>query len=67
MNDKGLSERNLMRLFESFDGEISMSDFTPLELEELLRENANDAAAAKRKYFEFYNDVKSPSLKRQDW
>lgn len=42
-----------------------MSDFTPEELEEKLRpETKRDY---KRGYFDFYDDVKSPSLKKQDW
>ena len=31
-----MTERDLMRLFEEYDGEISMSDFAPDELEEML-------------------------------
>lgn len=55
-----------MKLFSAYDGEVSMSDFTPAELEAALNVE-QDKDAAKRKYFDFYNDVKSPSLKKQDW
>lgn len=60
------SQYELMKLFSSYDGEVSMSDFTPAELEARLGIK-EDAAAHKRKYFDFYDDVKSPSLKKQDW
>lgn len=60
------SQLELMKLFSAYDGEVSMSDFTPAELEAALNVE-QDKDAAKRKYFDFYNDVKSPSLKKQDW
>ena len=33
-----ISKLDLMKLFSQYEGEISMSDFTPEELEEYLRE-----------------------------
>lgn len=65
--EKGMTERDLMRLFEEYDGEISMSDFAPDELEEMLGCKPEELAELKKKYFDFYDDVKSPSLPRQDW
>lgn len=62
-----MTERDFMRLFALYDGEISMSDFTPQELEEMAQLYETDTEAFKRKYFEFYDDVKSSSLKKQDW
>ncbi len=62
-----MTERDLMRLFEEYDGEVSMSDFTPSELEEMLSYKPEEIEALKKKYFEFYDDIKSPSLRRQDW
>lgn len=62
-----MTERDLMRLFSEYDGEISMSDFTPAELEEMLGYAPEEIDAVKKKYFDFYDDVKSPSLPRQDW
>lgn len=56
-----------MRLFEEYDGEVSMSDFTTAELEDMLNYKLTDVQALKKKYFEFYDDVKSPSLPKQDW
>lgn len=62
-----MTEKDLMRLFEEYDGEVSMSDFTPAELEEMLGYEQEQADEIKRKYFEFYDDIKSPSLRKQDW
>ena len=54
-----------MRFFDSFDGEISMSDFTPEEWEEIARLYETDAEAFKRKYKEFYTDIKID--RHEDW
>lgn len=62
-----MTERDLMRLFEEFDGEVSLSDFTPEELEDMLGYDGSSADEIKRKYFAYYNDVKNPTLKKQDW
>ena len=60
-----MAESDLYKLFSSFDGEADLSDFSPSELEELLaRDKKKDY---KQSYFEYYDDVKSQSLKRQDW
>ena len=67
-----ISKLDLMKLFSQYEGEISMSDFTPEELEEYLREaEGADAplspAEWKARYFEYSDDVKDKSLKNQDW
>lgn len=62
-----MTERDLMRLFEEYDGEVSMSDFAPEELEEMLGYKLEELDMLKKKYFDFYDDVKSQSLRRQDW
>lgn len=74
-----MSQYEMMKLFEQFDGEISESDFTPEEMEEYLRyfEEAEKSGATgerplspsewKRKYFTYYDDIKDKSLKKQDW
>ncbi|MBP5242062.1 MAG: hypothetical protein J6Z36_00045 [Clostridia bacterium] len=68
----GITKLDLMRLFESYDSEIDLGDFSPEELEELfdsLTEEPRPQTPAefKRRYFEFYDDVKDKSLKKQDW
>ncbi len=62
-----MTERDIMRLFAEYDGEISMSDFTPEELADMLSYKPEELDELKRKYFSFYDDIKSPALKRQDW
>ncbi len=62
-----MTERDIMRLFEEYDGEISMSDFSPEELADMLSYEPEELDALKQKYFSFYDDVKSPSLPKQDW
>ncbi len=68
-----MSQYDLMKLFSMYDGEISMSDFTPDELEEYMQYvNGEEGEPLspmewKERYFEFYDDVKDKSLKKQDW
>ncbi len=59
-----MSEADLYKLFSSYDGEADLSDFTPEELQALLKVQKKDF---KQSYFEYYDDVKSSSLKKQDW
>lgn len=58
-----MSEADLYKFFSDYDGEADLSDFTPDELEAMLR----GAESEKEKYFSYYDDVKSKSLKKQDW
>ena len=60
-----MSERDLYKLFSEFDGEVNLSDFSVEELSEMLGKNQNENN--KEKYYSYYDDVKSPSLKKQDW
>lgn len=60
-------EKDLMRLSEFFDEKVDLSEFTVEEIEQMLNEFKTDKEKFKTKYFEFYDDVKSPSLRKQDW
>lgn len=62
-----MSEAELYKFFSSYDGEADLSDFTPEELVRLLSEQGEAEKNFKQKYFEYYDDVKSKSLKKQDW
>ena len=62
-----MSEAELYKFFSSYDGEADSSDFTPEELSRLLKEKREQEKNFKQKYFEYYDDVKSKSLKKQDW
>lgn len=61
-----MSERDLYKLFSEFDGEVDLSDFSVEELEQMLGKDGLKSSY-KEKYFSYYDDVKSPSLKKQDW
>ena len=58
-----------MRLAESFDGEFSLADFSEEELEKLLgsAEGELTAEEIRRRYFEFYDDIKDRTLDKHKW
>lgn len=60
-----MNKLELMRLSEYFDEGIDLSEFTYEEIREMVL--ASDNEELKRKYFEFYDDVKDKSLRKQDW
>lgn len=74
-----MSKLDLLKLMQKYEGEIEIADFTPQELQELLERLNDDGELSdadgkpltkeefKRKYFDFYDDVKDSSLKKQDW
>ena len=63
------SNWDLMRLASAFDGEFCLSDFSPEELDELLGLIADDDTVddIRRKYFEFYDDIKDRTLDKHKW
>ena len=61
-----MNEREMMKLAESME-EFSMSDFTVEELEEMSKNKYDGYSKYKEKYFQYYDDVKDRSLKKQDW
>ena len=69
-----MSKLDLLKFLESYDGEVELADFTPAELQELIERMQREGRDApltkeefKKKYFEYYDDVKDKSMKRQDW
>ena len=66
-----MSELDILKLLQQYGEETELADFTPDELQELLDRLQNDGIPLsknfKEKYFEFYDDVKDKSLKKQDW
>ena len=56
-----------LKIIQSYDEDFKISDYTPEEIEEIIQEYENQDQNFKDKYFAFYNDVKSSSLKKQDW
>lgn len=58
-----------MKLSQAFDGEFCLSDFSPEELDELLGlvEETDTAEDIRRKYFEYYDDIKDRVLEKHKW
>ena len=68
-----MSELDILKLLQRYGEETELADFSVDELEELLasmQDNENlpmSKEEFKRRYFEFYDDVKDKSLQQQDW
>lgn len=60
-----MNKLDFMKLAELFDEGINLSEFTPEELREFIMQSDNERL--KQKYYDFYDDVKDKSLKKQDW
>lgn len=60
-----MNEREMMKLAESME-EFSVSDFTVEELR-AMKPNTNGYDKYKQNYFDYYDDVKDRTLRRQDW
>ena len=60
---------DIMKLAQALDGEFSLSDFTPEEIDEMLGlfDDNMTADEIREKYFEYYDDVKDRTLKRHKW
>ena len=69
-----MSELDLLKFLQIYGDETELADFSPEELQELLERMQTGEEPLpltpeefKKKYFEYYDDVKDPSLKKQDW
>ncbi len=60
-----MSEYKLYKLSKNMEEGINPSDYTPEEMAKLLGKTQQQSR--KEKYFEFYDDVKDRTLKKQDW
>ena len=60
-----MNKLDFMRFAELFDEGIDLSEFSPDELREFIAQSDNEKL--KQKYYDFYDDVKDKSLKKQDW
>ncbi|MCI5797215.1 MAG: hypothetical protein MR024_01120 [Firmicutes bacterium] len=56
---------DILKYMQNFDEDFKMSDYTPEEIYEMIHKNETEKF--KDKYFSKYDDVKSSSLKKQDW
>ncbi len=69
-----MSELDLLKLLQACGEESDLADFSPEELQDLLERMQNDGEALplslaqlKERYFDYYDDVKDKSRKKQDW
>lgn len=69
-----MSELDLLKFLETFAEEAELADFSPEELRDFIEQMHSEGSARpltkeefKAKYFEYYDDVKDKSLKKQDW
>ena len=60
---------DIMKLASAFDGEFDIADFSPEELDELIGYISEDDTVEdiRRKYFEFYDDIKDRTLEKHKW
>ena len=58
---------NWIRIIEEYDEDFKISDYSPEELDELIDRFKSSNEKFKDKYFAFYDDIKSHTLKKQDW
>lgn len=68
MDDKKQKPVSFAKLVQGYDEDFKLCDFSPEELNALLNRKKQTANQKfKDEYFSYYNDVKSSSLKKQDW
>lgn len=66
--DKNNQPVSFVKLVQGYDEEFKLCDFSPEELAQILnRKQKGKNQKFKDDYFAFYDDVKSSSLKKQDW
>lgn len=64
--EKQINNSEILRYIQNFDEDFNFADFTPEELFELM-DRFKNTSDFKEKYFEYYDDVKCMTRKRQDW
>lgn len=64
-----ISKLDLMRLAQSYDGEFNLADFSYEELEEMLNplDTSMSVEDIRRRYFEYYDDIKDRTLDKHKW
>jgi hypothetical protein len=68
-----VSKLELLKFLQTYGEEVSLADFTPEQLQEYIDSLAAQGElpmtpeAFKEAYFAYYDDVKDPTLKKQDW
>lgn len=64
--EKYTIQKKSLRYIENFDEDFSFSDYTPHELYE-MNKDSQSTKNFKEKYFDYYDDIKSHTNKKQDW
>ena len=68
-----MSKLDLLKFFQTYGEEVELADFTPEQLQDYIDqllqkgELPTTPEAFKEAYFAYYDDVKDPTLKKQDW
>ena len=68
-----MSKLELLKFLQTYGEEVQLADFTPEQLQEYIDEMSRQGdlpmtpEAFKEAYFAYYDDVKDPTLKKQDW
>ena len=68
-----MSKLDLLKFFQTYGEDVSLADFTPEQLQEYIDMMLSDGEmpqtveAFKAAYFAYHDDVKDPTLKKQDW
>lgn len=64
-----MTKWDMMKLAQKFDSEFSPGDFTGEELEKAAGAEKKVASPEeiRRRYFEFYDDVKDRTQKKHEW
>ena len=69
-----MSELDLLKFLQTYGEEADLADFSPEELSDMLERMKNGDEPLpltpeefKKRYIEYYDDVKDPTLKKQDW
>lgn len=57
-----MNDYDLMRMSDSLDEKIDLSEFTCEQIENLAK-----SKKFKDDYFDFYDDIKTHTKKKQDW
>ena len=68
-----MSKLDLLKFLQTYGEDVSLADFTPDQLQAYIDEMLGEGAmpqtieAFKEAYFAYHDDVKDPTLKKQDW
>lgn len=59
-------QKSLLNLSQEYDEDFKLCDLPNTNLKKYTTKNSKNTKF-KEDYFAFYDDIKSPSLKKQDW